>query len=153
MRKMQISKNFNLSEFTKSGFADKYGIDNTPDPISKANICRLVNEVLQPIRDEFGESIIINSCYRCERVNRGVGGSKNSDHKYGCAADIRTESNLLHDNMRLWNCIMQMVNDGKIKCRQIVFEHGRRSIGPQWIHISINHDNNPYKENQILYIK
>ena len=118
---MQISKNFNLSEFTKSGFADTYGIDNTPDPISKANICRLVNEVLQPIRDEFDEPIIINSCYRCERVNRGVGGSKNSDHKYGCAADIRTESNLLHDNMRLWNCIMQMVNDGKIKSRQIVF--------------------------------
>ena len=108
---MQISKNFNLSEFTKSGFADSYGIDNTPDQISKANICRLVTEVLQPIRDEFGEPIIINSCYRCERVNRGVGGSKNSDHKYGCAADIRTESNFLHDNMRLWNCIMQMVND------------------------------------------
>ena len=150
---MQISKNFNLSEFTKSGFADTYGIDNTPDQISKDNICRLVNEVLQPIRDEFGEPIIINSCYRCERVNRGVGGSNNSDHKYGCAADIRTESNLLHDNMRLWNCIMQMVKDGKIKCRQIVFEHGRRSIGPQWIHISINHDNNPYKDNQILYIK
>ena len=150
---MQISKNFNLSEFTKSGFADTYGIDNTPDPVSKDNICRLVNEVLQPIRDEFGEPIIINSCYRCERVNRGVGGSNNSDHKYGCAADIRTESNLLHDNMRLWNCIMQMVNDGKIKCRQIVFEHGRRSIGPQWIHISINHENTPYKENQILYIK
>ena len=59
---MQISNNFNLSEFTKSGFADKYSIDNTPDPISKANICRLVNEVLQPIRDEFGEPIIINSC-------------------------------------------------------------------------------------------
>ena len=74
---MQISKNFNLSEFTKSGFADKYDIDNTPDPISKAKICRLVNEVLQPIPDEFGEAIISNSCYRCERVNRGVGGSKN----------------------------------------------------------------------------
>ena len=150
---MQISKNFNLSEFTKSGFADKYEIDNTPDPISKANIIRLVTEILQPIRDEFGEPIIVKSGYRCERVNEGVGGTKNSDHKYGCAADIRTQSNLLPDNMSLWNCIMQMVKDGKITCRQIIFEYGRKNIGPQWIHISINHNNNPYKENQILYIK
>lgn len=150
---MKISANFTLEEMCRSAYAKHCEIDNTPGPFEKANIYRLVLEILQPIRDEFGEPIIVNSCFRNKEVNDGVAGAKNSDHLYGAAADIRTQSNLLPDNMRLWNCIMQMVKDGKIECRQIIFEHGRRKIGPQWIHISINHNDNPYKENEVLYIK
>ena len=149
---MKLSENFSLSEFVKSGFADKYGIDNTPTPEALEYIKKLVTEVLQPIRDEFGEPIIVSSGYRCERVNNGIGGAKNSDHKYGAAVDIKAKSGLRPDNKRLWDCIIRMKDEGKLKCRQIIWEYGRLNVGSDWIHLSINNQYNSYKDNQIVYI-
>ena len=71
---MKLSDNFSLSEFVKSVFADKYEIDNTPKQDALENIKKLVATVLQPLRDEFGEPIIVSSGYRCERVNNGIEG-------------------------------------------------------------------------------
>ena len=149
---MKLSENFSLSEFVKSGFADKYGIDNTPTQDALENIKKLVATVLQPLRDEFGEPIIVTSGYRCERVNTGIGGAKNSDHKYGAAVDIKAKSGLRPDNKRLWDCVMKMYREGRLKCRQIIWEYGRISTGCDWIHLSINNGYNSYKDNQILYI-
>lgn len=150
---MKLSKNFSLSEFVKSGYAEKYGIDNTPTQDALENIKKLVATVLQPLRDEFGEPIIVSSGYRCERVNNGIGGAKNSDHKYGAAVDIKAKSGLRPDNKRLWDCVMKMYREGRLKCRQIIWEYGRTTVGPDWLHLSINNGYNSYKDNQILYIK
>lgn len=152
MNDIQLSKNFRLSEFISSGFATKYQIDNTPNEEELQNIQTLVTTVLQPIRDEFGEPIIVSSGFRCERVNNGVGGVKNSDHRFGAAADIKACDGLRSDNMRLWQCIMRMLKEGKLKCRQIIWEYGRKKIGPDWLHISINNNHNSYQDNQIVYI-
>lgn len=149
---MKLSENFSLSEFVKSGFADRYGIDNTPTPEVLENIKQLVTEILQPIRDEFGEPIIVSSCYRSNRVNTGVGGAKNSDHLYGCAADIRTVSDKWADNKRLYDCIIRMKDEGKLKCRQIIWEYGKKRLGPSWIHVSINNQYNSYRDNQLVFI-
>ena len=149
---MKLSENFSLSEFVKSGFAEKYGIDNTPTQDALENIKKLVTTVLQPLRDEFGEPIIVTSGYRCERVNTGIGGAKNSDHKYGAAVDIKAKSGLRPDNKRLWDCVMKMYREGRLKCRQIIWEYGRTTVGPDWLHLSINNGYNSYKDNQILYI-
>ena len=46
-------------------------------------------KILQKVRNHFGASVIINSAYRTEAHNKKVGGSANSQHKYGMAADIR----------------------------------------------------------------
>jgi hypothetical protein len=75
-------------------------------------------------------------------VNDGVGGAKNSDHLYGCAADIKAKSGLRTDNKRLWDCIIRMKDEGKIKCRQIIWEYGRLKVGSDWIHLSINNKYN-----------
>lgn len=150
---MKLSENFSLSEFVKSGFADKYGIDNTPTQDALENIKKLVVTVLQPLRNEFGEPIIVTSGYRCERVNNGISGAKNSDHKYGAAVDIKAKSGLRPDNKRLWDCVMKMYREGRLKCRQIIWEYGRTTVGPDWLHLSINNGYNSYKDNQILYIK
>lgn len=150
---MKLSENFSLSEFVKSGYAEKYGIDNTPTQDALENIKKLVTTVLQPLRDEFGEPIIVSSGYRCERVNNGIGGDKNSDHKYGAAVDIKAKSGLRPDNKRLWDCVMKMYREGRLKCRQIIWEYGRTTVGPDWLHLSINNGYNSYKDNQILYIK
>lgn len=48
----------------------------------------LVDEVLQPLRDAWGEPLAINSGYRCPEVNKAVGGVPTSQHTKGEAADV-----------------------------------------------------------------
>lgn len=86
---MKLSKNFNLKEFEHSVEAIRLNVDNrVPSNEIKDNIKRLVTEVLQPARDVLGGYIRINSGYRCEDVNKAVGGVYNSSHLKGQAADI-----------------------------------------------------------------
>ena len=87
---MVISKNFRLKEFTASEDADRLGIDNTKVPdFAKNNIKELVYQILQPLRDATGKPIIINSGYRCLKLNSAVGGVPTSQHVYGQAVDIQ----------------------------------------------------------------
>ena len=84
----QISKNFTLEELIYSDTAKKLGIDNKPSEEEYNRMCYLVNNLLQPLRDDLGKSIKINSCYRGEELNKAVNGSKTSQHCKGEAADI-----------------------------------------------------------------
>lgn len=145
---MKISENFTLEELYRSYTADSMGIDNKPNEKIKNNLIILVKEVLQPIRNEYGKPIIVSSGYRCEKLNKAVGGANNSDHKFGCAADIHTLSDSKEDNKKLFDLIVEMAKEGKIKCRQIINE-----FGYSWIHVSINNEYNTNKNNQILHIK
>lgn len=77
---MKLSKNFSKSEFDC-----KCGCE-MPDNILN-NIKELAYQ-LQRLRDKFNKPIKINSAYRCESHNKAIGGSKNSQHKLGLAADI-----------------------------------------------------------------
>ena len=140
--------NFTLNELTKSATAKRLKIDNTPGQVITENLNRLIKEVLQPIRDAWGQPIIVTSGYRCERLNKAIGGALNSDHRFGCAADIKTVSDTRDDNKRLFDLIVQMSKDKEIVCRQIIDEYNY-----DWIHVSINNKYNKYKENQILHIK
>lgn len=82
-------KHFTFSEFVQSDIATKKGIDNViPNVHVKTNIRALVDRVLDPLREFLELPIIITSGYRSPAVNRAVGGSKNSQHMCGQAADI-----------------------------------------------------------------
>lgn len=82
-------KYFQFSEFVKSDKADRLNIDNKiSDARYVANIYTLVDDVLDPLRDLIDIPIYINSGYRCKRLNEAVGGSYNSQHMQGLAADI-----------------------------------------------------------------
>lgn len=82
-------KHFRFSEFVYSPAALKQNIDNrVTNPRYMANICALVDNVLDPLRDIVHMPIYINSGYRCAELNRLVGGSDNSQHLRGLAADI-----------------------------------------------------------------
>ena len=85
---MNLSKNFTLSEMTKSETALRHGMDNTPGEAEIANMKVLVEKVLQPVRDHYAKGVKVNSGYRHPEVNAKVGGSKTSDHTKGMAADI-----------------------------------------------------------------
>lgn len=88
-------KYFSYSEFFKSDAADKHQVNNIPDdmPLSHVlgNINALVLNILDPLRESLGRPIIITSGYRNKRVNGLVGGSKNSQHLSGKAADIHVQ--------------------------------------------------------------
>jgi len=143
-----LSKNFSYSEMIYSATANKYKIDNTPDNESLANLKKLCETILQPIRDKYGYPIKITSGYRGPKLNQKVGGAKNSDHMFGAAADFKATHGT---NKELFDLVMKMIKNKEIKCRQLIWEYGTKS-NPNWLHISINHSKNKQKNNQVLYI-
>lgn len=84
---MRLSKNFTLSEFTKSQTALRQGIDNTPNEEHLEAAKELFENVVQKVRDRFGVTVI-NSGYRGPELNEAVGGSSKSQHCKGQAVDI-----------------------------------------------------------------
>lgn len=87
-----ISENFSYDEFEDSVKAKENKIDNSiPSPEVKEHIKALVLNVLQPLRDAWGNPLVLSSGYRCPEVNKIVGGVPNSQHMLGEAADISTD--------------------------------------------------------------
>ena len=84
---MKLTAHFALSEFTRSESAKREGLDNTPTPEHLENLKTLCEKVLEPIRLKYG-SINISSGYRGKMLNHFIGGSVNSDHCVGRAADL-----------------------------------------------------------------
>ena len=85
---MNLSKNFSLSELTKSQTAERKGIDNVPSEEHIQNLIHLAETVLQPIRNEFGRPVVISSGYRSPELCEAIGSSSKSQHAKGEAADF-----------------------------------------------------------------
>ena len=84
-----ISKNFSYREFEASNKADEKGICNVITSFEVRDAIKaLVDTVLQPLRDAWGKPLHINSGYRCQELNREVGGMPTSQHVKGEAADV-----------------------------------------------------------------
>lgn len=84
-----ISKNFSYREFEKSETADRLDICNVITDVRVRNAIRaLVLNILQPLRDYLGGPLHISSGYRCPELNHAVGGTPDSQHVRGEAADI-----------------------------------------------------------------
>jgi hypothetical protein len=83
---MNLSPHFTLEELT---FTDHREFDNTPNDQELANLVRLA-EFLEQVKTLLGgKPIMINSAFRSEEVNRAVGSKDTSQHRRGCAADLR----------------------------------------------------------------
>jgi hypothetical protein len=85
-------KYFTLYELTKSATASRCGIDNTPTEAIIKNLHELVVNVLDPLRLAWGQPIIVGSGYRCPKLNKLVGGAKNSQHCFDEKTEILTET-------------------------------------------------------------
>ena len=123
---------FSIKEMCKSSTAKKLNIDNTPSAEIKQNLTVLIEKCLDPIREAFGDPIMVASGYRCPELNAACGGSPTSEHKIGFAADIDTS-----DNIRLW----EVITSGDFKWTQLINEYPDEEGEPSWIHISYNPDN------------
>lgn len=140
----KITKNFAYDELVNSTVAKRLGLDNTPNEYEKEKLIKLAKEILQPIRDEWGGSIVVNSAYRSEAVNKAVGGAKNSQHRLGEAADITVGSKA--NNKKLFNVIYKLIMTGKLQVGQLIDE-----FGYSWLHISLPRIGKP--NNQVLHLK
>ena len=83
---MNLSKHFTLDELTHT---DHRQFDNTPNEAERANLERLALFLEQVKEVLGGKPIMVNSAFRSEAVNNAVGSRKTSQHRIGCAADIR----------------------------------------------------------------
>jgi len=84
---MKLTEHFKLAEFTDSPTALRKGISNLPNDTAIGNIQR-VADTLEMVRALFGKPLVISSGYRSSALNAAVGGSRNSAHLTGLAADF-----------------------------------------------------------------
>ena len=84
---MNLSRNFTLSELTKSDTAIRKGINNNPsaDQVEKLKV--LCENILQPVRDRFGR-VTVTSGFRSAELCLTIGSSINSQHTKAEAADF-----------------------------------------------------------------
>ena len=124
---LQLTTHFYLSEFTRSTTAQSKGIDNTPSLEVVSNLQYPCQQVLEPLRIWIGKPVVINSGYRCARLNQLVGGVSNSQHQTGQAVDIRLPDKAtgqLYAEFILEHC----------RFDQLLFEHNYK--GTCWLHVS-----------------
>lgn len=139
---MSKSKYFKLEDLLSSETAVNHGIENHPSWADISNLYELATCVLDPIREVWGEAIIVESGFRCVELNALVGGVPTSDHQDGLAADIRPSSVSKRTVVDLFNTIRTMVDEGIIDVDQIIL-YRRKKI----VHVGIG---KPYRRQFIV---
>ena len=125
---MKLSKNFTLEEFTKSQTATRLGIDNIPDGEHLEAAKLLFENIVQPIRDVFGPTII-NSGYRGPELNKAVGGSSKSQHCNGEAVDIEVPGTANPD-------LAEWIEEN-LDYDQLILEFYKQGVPDSgWVHVS-----------------
>ena len=135
---MQLTQHFTLEELTHSDIGSRLGLDNTPDAQTIANLKR-VADLLETVRDVLGRPIMINSGYRSKAINDAVHSKDTSQHRLGCAADIRVPG---------------MTPDEVIRClitHNVPYDQLIREFD-SWTHISVPSTTNDVPRKQVLII-
>ena len=131
---VRLSKNFTLQEFTKSQTAERRGFDNTPVEGHLENAKALFENVVQPVRDNFGVTVI-NSGYRCGDLNYAIGGSNTSQHCKGQAVDIECPGTPNYD-------VAKWIEDN-LDFDQLILEFYTPGVPDSgWVHVSYNAEDN-----------
>jgi|TARA_R100001015_G_C4455643_1_gene44288 hypothetical protein len=133
---MELTRNFSLSELTKSDTAIRKGINNNPNAEQVEKLKALCENILQPIRDHFGR-VKVTSGFRSEDLCLAIGSSRNSQHAKAEAADFECigvdnaeladwiHKNLPYDQLILEYYTPGEPNSGWIHCSYI--PHGSRA--------------------------
>ncbi len=133
---MNLSPHFTLDELTHT---DHRELDNTPNQDEISNLQRLAN-FLEEVKTVLGgKPIMVNSAFRSKQVNDAVGSKDTSQHRIGCAADIRVPS-MTPDQ------VVRAVIASGIGYDQVIREFDR------WTHISIPNQEGGTPRKQALII-
>jgi uncharacterized protein YcbK (DUF882 family) len=118
---MNLSPHFSLKELT---YTDHREYDNTPPPAALANLYRLA-VLLERVKVVLGgKPVVVNSGYRSKAVNDAVGSKDSSQHRTGCAADIRVPG-MTPDQ------VVRAILAAGLVFDQVIKEFDR------WVHISV----------------
>ena len=115
-----MTPHFNLAELTHT---DHRELENIPNESETANLQRLA-EFLEQVRTLLGKSVMVNSAFRSKAVNDAVGSKDTSQHRLGCAADIRVPD-MTPDQ------VVKAIIASDLPYDQIIREFDR------WTHISV----------------
>lgn len=116
-----LSKHFTLAELTVT---DHREFDNSPTQEEISNLQRLAQLLEQVKHELYDKPIMVNSAFRSAQVNAAVGSKDTSQHRHGCAADIRVPG-MTPDE------VVRAVIAAGLPFDQIIREFDR------WTHISI----------------
>ena len=133
---MNLSPHFTLDELTHTDHRD---LDNTPNESETENLKRLA-AFLEEVKTVLGgKPIMVNSAFRSKAVNDAVGSKDTSQHRIGCAADIRVPG-MTPDE------VVKAVIASKIGYDQVIREFDR------WTHISVPNTEDAAPRHQALII-
>jgi len=132
----QLTEHFTLEELTVTSHRE---FDNTPNEAEIENLKRLA-AFLEKVKEILGNKpIMVNSAYRSKLVNDSVGSKDTSQHRLGCAADIRVPGMTPNE-------VIQTIMASNIDYDQIIREFD------SWTHISIPNEPNGIPRKQALII-
>jgi zinc D-Ala-D-Ala carboxypeptidase len=121
---MNLSENFTYDELTRSETAARHGFDNTPNEGEVDNLKRLAALLEEVKKAVGGKAVMINSGFRSKQTNDAVGSKDTSQHRLGCAADIRVPG--MTPRQVVEACI-----EAQVPFDQIILEFD------SWTHISV----------------
>lgn len=122
---MNLSPNFTLVELTHT---DHRELENVPNEAEIQNLYRLA-QFLEQVRDLLARPIMVNSAFRSKAVNDAVGSKDTSQHRLGCAADIRVPG-MTPDE------VVRAIMGSGLEYDQLIREFATPT-GGGWTHVSI----------------
>ena len=123
-----VTMHFTIEELCASSTAKAKGISNVPNTQQIVNLTYLASYVLEPLRKAMGEPIKIGSGFRCQELNKAVGGVSNSQHMKGQAADLCIDGDMKKG--RKWFDYIK----NHLPFDQLIMEHNDK--GTYWVHVS-----------------
>tara|TARA_R110000868_G_scaffold292266_1_gene552738 strand:+ start:761 stop:1189 length:429 start_codon:yes stop_codon:yes gene_type:complete len=133
---MNLTEHFTLEELTTT---DHREFKNEPNPTETANLVRVANLLEQVKVAIGGKPVMVNSAFRSKQVNDAVGSKDTSQHRVGCAADIRVPG-MTPDQ------VVKAIIAAKLPFDQLIREFDR------WTHISVTNDVKGKPRSQVLII-
>lgn len=124
-----ITMHFTIEELCASQTAKAKGISNTPNMQQLINLVYLAAYVLEPLRVAMGEPIKIGSGFRCQQLNKAVGGVANSQHLKGQAADLCIDGDIKKG--KKWFAYIR----DHLPFDQLIWEKNPKT-GNYWVHVS-----------------
>lgn len=125
---MKKPKYFELSEFLKSETAMTLGIENYPTWEEIECMKNFAVEVLDFIRDKWGQPLLVSSGYRVPQLNAAVGGAPTSDHQNGLAVDLMLPSWSKRKPSELYHLIYDMTEKGLIEIDQAIYYRNKKIV-------------------------
>jgi len=133
---VNLTPNFTLEELT---ITEHRKFDNTPNEAEKANLKRLAAFLEQVKGLLGGKPIMVNSAFRSKQINDAVGSKDTSQHRIGCAADIRVPS-MTPDQ------VVRAIIASKLDYDQVIREFD------SWTHVSVPNREGEQPRGQALII-